>query len=65
MGWGWPSPLVVMEGGRGVENIQGEPLDKKLSQRSGGGVDGGYKLDQGEHIPLSRNRIPGPGALRD
>ncbi len=54
-----------MEGGRGVENIQGEPLDKKLSQRSGVGVDGGYKLDQGEHIPLSRNRIPGPGALRD
>ncbi len=66
-----------MEGG--VENTQkihrsihrnhikykGEPLDKKSLREVGWGGGWGYKSHQGEQIPLSRNRIPGPGALRE
>ncbi len=73
-GFGVP-PWWLWGGGGGVENTQklhrnhikykGEPLEKKLSQRIGGGVDRGYKSHQGEQIPLSRNLIPGPGALRE
>lgn len=66
-----------MGDGRGVENTENtqksqrshkykwEPLDKKKYLREvGRGVDVSYKSHQGEHIPLSQNRIPGPGALR-
>ncbi len=35
-----------------------------LVVNGGGGVYGGYKSHQEEQIVLSRNRIPGPGALR-
>ncbi len=38
---------------------------KKYLREVGWGVDGGYKSHQGEQIPLSRNHIPGPGALRE
>ncbi len=59
--------------GGGVENTQksqkshtrGSPLIKKYLREVGWGVDGGYKSHQGEQILLSRNHIPGPGALRE
>ncbi len=61
-----------MGGGRGVENIENtqnshkykrDPLIKKnISEKWGGGWMC-HKSHQWKHIPLSRNRIPGPGAL--
>ncbi len=54
---------MVEGGARGVENTQksqntrGSPLIKRSE------VGGGYKSHQGKQIPLSRNRILGPGAL--
>ncbi len=61
---GWVSKIHRSH--RNHIEYKGEPLDKKRSLREvGWGVDGGYKSHQGEQIPLSRNRIPGPGALRE
>ncbi len=65
--WGWEGVYTqkIHRSRRNHIKYKGEPADKKYLREVGWGVDGGYTSHQGEQIPLSRNRIPGPGALRE